>query len=169
MSVEGEFQFKKWLGIMADSYYGALDFASPDESEKDVYCELCDQYFIKFQIGGHRNRAHGIKNPLRRKIYGSLCYACRQDCRTRQKLIKHVSYSPNQKFQCKQFWLDNFLDLDPDTYAILEQETAESIKAIEKKGGTWLSSDIPADEWVGPLPPFGKDWPYVHPSLMIPQ
>ena len=85
--------------------------------------------FSKNQIHGHKFRAHGIKNPLRKKISGTAC--------TRNKLIHHVCYLVKK---CRLSYVDQ-ADLSNEQYEKEECEAAASRKSLKSAGRNPLYCD----------------------------
>ena len=112
-----------------DEHVGSTPVAEPAPSE--FVCHLCQSSFDTYQaLCSHKWVHHSHKNPIRRKLSGTVCLSCRKDFHTRTKLLNHVAYRVQS---CKTYY-ESLPDIDTQIFEQLETKESLRVKRLVKGG-----------------------------------
>ena len=101
-----------------------------DDSDDEWLCGSCNQVFRSFAVlMAHRAKMHGYRDPMRRKVTGSICPSCGADHRCRLRLRRHLYRSR----VCGSL-VAEMGDLDEEEVEQADLEEAKATKAAKEKG-----------------------------------
>jgi hypothetical protein len=81
---------------------------------------MCVYVGAREQMRIHLSSKHGIKNPVRKKMSGSVCFGCMRDFETRSRCLRHVLYRVKA---CENYIFWNVQDLEEDVLVRVEAQT----------------------------------------------
>lgn len=140
----------KKLKICEEADVFPLDCKEAEPSLVLVKCPQCGIELAANKLCGHLAKSHGVRNPLKPYVQGSICVLCLRDFQSRQKLVNHLCYHSNK---CKQYYLTSVPKLEPEVFLKEEKQTAEVQKRLRHMGMGPLWSELPITRVQGPLLP----------------
>ena len=128
--------FKRATNKCSEQYCGSI--GSPQVTPlapvvvNDLSCHLCNKICQNHKsLQCHLAGFHKEKNPLRKRILGTLCQSCGTEFHTRHRLLSHLAYNASV---CRYYYL-NYVECVPDEVCeTLEKESSLLTHALRKKG-----------------------------------
>ena len=104
----------------------------------------------KEALVARKTRAHGMRNPARKHVLGTVCPACGQDFRTRPRVLQHLAYSSKRcSMQMRAGALPAFSDEEVRA-ADLKDRPAALQAARSGHGRLWTGMSGPGPKPGGP-------------------
>ena len=98
-------------------------------------------------LAGHLSKAHGYRNPIKRKICGTVCFPCMMDFQTRFKLVHHVCYCSEL---CRNEWAQ-MPDVPFEEFCALVEKNRVDSKLLADSGKNPFTSVVKTCRVPGPI------------------